>query len=73
MIGTIAFVDTEGVEGTVETDLTLEYDGRHREAITSLLEEAAPGDRSPSDEIPSELLIALYEECPVRAIEIAEE
>lgn len=72
MIGTIAFVDADGVEGAVSPDLTMEYDGRRREEITSFLEEAG-AERFSSDGTPSELLIGLFEECPLKEIEIVEE
>lgn len=72
MIGTIAFVDADGVEGTVGPDLTMEYDGRYRGTINSILEEDDIG-RPSSEASHSELLIGLFEDCPLKAIEVVEE
>lgn len=73
----VAFVDMDEAEGRIDADLTVEYDGRYCELIRAVITDATSEYENenaypPPEDLFQELLLELYENCPLRSIEIVE-
>lgn len=66
----LSFVDADDVEGRIDSDLALEYDGRY-DIIRTYIVQAENGSCFPENSV-QELMLDLYEGCPIREIELVE-
>lgn len=65
----LAFVDTHGIDGTISTDWSVEYDGLDADAVVSLVDQAKDSEAATLRDL-QELSIELFDECDLRAVEI---
>jgi hypothetical protein len=66
----ITFVDEDGVEGVIESDMTLRYSGRFEDEIAEFANSAIGNGSSPSARAAQRLAIDLFAEFPLSEIEI---
>lgn len=67
----LSFVDADDVEGRIDSDLALEYDGRYDDVIRTYIAQSEDGSGFPENPV-QELMLDLYEDCPIREIELME-